>query len=136
MLKATKSRFYVVPVLMCALDILELLSRSGVPLKTNEISRMTGVSPTTTYRILRTLIHRGYLVQDLDGRFGLLNRPEMSLPSGQDANTEPITDLSGDQVIEILHSVLQTLRQRNEASLDHDINRVHSNQRQRIRTPE
>ena len=31
MLKVTKSRFYLVPVLMRTLDILELLSRSDAP---------------------------------------------------------------------------------------------------------
>jgi hypothetical protein len=119
MLKVTKSRFYVVPILMRTLDILELLSRSGGSLKTNEISRITGISQTTTYRILRTLIHRGYVAQDLEGRFSLLNRP------GMNATTEPArshkTDLTGEQVIEILHSVLQTMKQPDEGGLDHNI---------------
>lgn len=120
MLKLTKSRFYLVPVLMRTLDILELLSRSDTPLKMNEISREAGVSQTTTYRILRTLVHRGYLAQDLEGRFNLLIRQEMNSASPIHAkmgNSEQgwphNTDLSGDQVIEIVHTVLQTLRQSN-----------------------
>ena len=133
MLRVTKSRFYLVPVLMHALDIMELLSRSQVPLKTNQISRQAGVSQTTTYRILRTLLHRGYLGQDLEGRFSMLNRPELKYHSQRgisvaDSKSMPLgeTDLSGEQVIEILHSVLQTLRQRNEGRLDHEITGRHS----------
>jgi len=38
MLRVTKSRFYVVPVLMRTLDILELLCESDIPLKSNEVS--------------------------------------------------------------------------------------------------
>ena len=75
----------------------------------NDISRATGVSQTTTYRILRTLVHRGYLSQDLEGRFSMLNRPELknaSLDETSEANSRPVpsreTDLSGEQVIEIL----------------------------------
>ena len=136
MLRVTKSRFYLVPVLMRTLDILELLVRSNAPLKTNEISRVTGVSPTTTYRILRTLVYRGYLAQDLEGRFSMLNRPETKGAPQQRANFEYVrshnTELSGDEVIEIIHSVLQTLAQRNEGSLDNDVNSKRSNQRQRI----
>ena len=36
MLRVTKSRFYVVPVLMRTLDILELLCESNIPLKSTE----------------------------------------------------------------------------------------------------
>ncbi len=78
-------------------------------LNMNDISRATGVSQTTTYRILRTLVHRGYLSQDLEGRFSMLNRPELknaSLDETSEANSRPVpsreTDLSGEQVIEIL----------------------------------
>ena len=43
MLKAAKSRFYLVPVLMHTLDILEFLSTPDARLKLNEISDATGV---------------------------------------------------------------------------------------------
>ena len=81
MLKDTKSGRYLVPVLMHLLDILELLQRTDAPLKMYEISEATGVSLTTTYRILRTLVHRGYLTQDREGRFRMLDRPELKNPS-------------------------------------------------------
>jgi DNA-binding IclR family transcriptional regulator len=84
MLMVTKSRFYLVPVLMRALDILELLSRS-TPLKMGEISLAVDVSPTTTYRILQTLVQRGYLAQDLEGKFTVVNRPGMI----SDSPTQP-----------------------------------------------
>lgn len=75
--KVTKNRAYVVPVLMSTLDILEYLSRTDAPLKMNQISDVTAVPPTTTYRILQTLVHRGYLTHDLEGRYSLANLPEM-----------------------------------------------------------
>jgi hypothetical protein len=110
MLKLTRNRFYVVPVLMRTLDILEFLRASNAPLKTNEISHAT-------------LVHRGYLVQDLEGRFSILNRPEPHAHSPRrPALGKPLRSqqagLSGDQVIQILDSVLQTLKHGNDASLD------------------
>jgi hypothetical protein len=126
MLRITKNRFYVVPVLMRTLDILEFIRRSKTPLKMHDISTGTGVASTTTYRILRTLVHRGYLVQDIEGRFSALNRPELKVNSPQQNNPgkhlQPhTTDLSGDQVIQILGSVLQTLKDGNNATLSPDI---------------
>jgi hypothetical protein len=69
MLRLSKARSYSIPVVVRTLDILELLSRSDSPLKTNEISDRARVSRSTTYRILKTLVQRGYVSQDLDGRF-------------------------------------------------------------------
>lgn len=119
MLKITKSRFYLVPVLMRTLDVLEVLSNSDQPLKMNEISQRTGISKTTTYRILRTLVYRGYVAQDLEGRFSMLKAMEgPALPKSRAAIAESEslgeTGLTGDQVIEVLHSVLQTLRPRRD----------------------
>jgi hypothetical protein len=119
MLKITKSRFYLVPVLMRTLDILEVLSNSDQPLKMNEISQRTRISKTTTYRILRTLVYRGYVAQDLEGRFSMLKALEgPGLPKSRaaiaDSESVGETGLTGDQVIEVLHSVLQTLRPRRD----------------------
>jgi Mn-dependent DtxR family transcriptional regulator len=72
-----RHRLYVVPVLMSSLDILECLSRTEVPLKMNEISEATGVPLTTTYRILQTLVHRGYLAHNPEGKYSLANPDEM-----------------------------------------------------------
>jgi hypothetical protein len=61
---------------MRTLDVLEYLYRCESPVKTNEISDSLQVPRSTTYRILRTLVHRGYVLQDLDGRFSF-NHPGM-----------------------------------------------------------
>jgi len=124
MLKITKSRFYLVPVLMRTLDILEVLLRSDAPLKMNEISQRTGISKTTTYRILRTLVYRGYVGQDLEGRFSMLKALEKAAllrSRAAMAESQPLgeTGMTGDQVIEVLQGVLQTLRpRRNEHQVD------------------
>ena len=75
MKKITKRQPYSVPVLMRALDILEFLRRSDIPLKPDEISNATGVSRTTTYRILHTFVRRGYVAQDQGGKFSLVSLP-------------------------------------------------------------
>ena len=77
MLKFVRNRLYIVPVLMHTLDILEFLSKAGAPIKMYEISNTTGIPPTTTYRILQTLVHRGYLAHDLEGKYSLVNPPGM-----------------------------------------------------------
>lgn len=80
MLRGTKKRFSGVPVLMRTLDIIEFLRESDSPLRMREISNATGISPSTTYRVLWTLVRRGYVVRDIEGRFSLLNRPEINIP--------------------------------------------------------
>jgi ribose transport system substrate-binding protein len=75
MKKVTKRQPYSVPILMRALDILEFLRGSDIPLKPDEISNATGVSRTTTYRILHTFVLRGYVAQDPGGRFSFLSVP-------------------------------------------------------------
>ena len=67
----------MVPVLMSTLDILEFLAGTEVPLKMNEISDATGVPLSTTYRILQTLVYRGFLAHDDEGKYSLANLPEM-----------------------------------------------------------
>ena len=69
MKKVTKRRPYSVPILMRALDILDFLRGSDIPLKPDEISNATGVSRTTTYRILHSFALRGYVALDPGGRF-------------------------------------------------------------------
>jgi DNA-binding IclR family transcriptional regulator len=73
MKKVTKRQPYSVPVLMRALDILEFLRGSDIPHKPDEISNATGVSRTTTYRILHTFVRRGYVAQDPGGKFSFLS---------------------------------------------------------------
>jgi hypothetical protein len=75
MKKVAKRQPYSVPILMRALDILEFLRASDISLKPDEISNATGVSRTTTYRILHTFGLRGYVAQDAGGRFSFLSVP-------------------------------------------------------------
>ena len=141
MLRVTKSRFYVVPVLMRTLDILELLCESNIPLKSNEVSIATGVPQTTTYRILRTLVHRGYVAQDFEGRFTILSLPAKSGISPRSPDPAavydlkfPKEDLSSDQVISILHRVIQALSLANERPANerpHDNKRANGRSRDR-----
>ena len=69
------------PVLIQTLDILELLLRTDAPLKMNEFSHTTGISQTTTYRMLQTLVHRGYLARDSERRFSRLGRVKLKMLS-------------------------------------------------------
>jgi ribose transport system substrate-binding protein len=73
MKKISKRQPYSVPILMRALDILEFLRGSNMPLKPDEISNATGVSRTTTYRILHTFVCRGYVAQGPGGKFSFLS---------------------------------------------------------------
>jgi IclR helix-turn-helix domain len=69
MIRLSKGRTYTVPVLFRALDILEFLFQSSSPLKLDEIAKRTGVSRSSTYRILGTLEQRGYVSRSLDGHY-------------------------------------------------------------------
>ena len=69
MIRLSKGRTYTVPVLFRALDILEFLFQSSSPLKLDEIAKQTGVSRSSTYRILGTLEQRGYVSRSLNGHY-------------------------------------------------------------------
>ena len=60
--RKTTKRLYLIPVLSKALDILELLQAENQPLTLEAIHRQTRISKTTVYRVLKTFVHRGYLV--------------------------------------------------------------------------
>jgi len=123
MLKVSRNRFYSVPVVMRALDVLEYLYRCESPVKTNEISDNLRVPLTTTYRILRTLVHRGYVVQDLDGRYSFNDSGMKFTPSRSDGDgcdscrvQECETGLPTDQIIETIVVLLRGLRCSNGVS--------------------
>jgi ribose transport system substrate-binding protein len=69
-------RLYLIPVLSKALDILELLQAENQPMTLEAIHRQTKISKTTAYRILKTFVHRGYLVQSADGLYRHVTRPK------------------------------------------------------------
>lgn len=73
--KSAPKRLYLIPVLSKALDILELLQSDNRSLSLEAIYEQTNISKTTVYRILKTLVHRGYLAQTQDGLYRIVSRP-------------------------------------------------------------
>ena len=73
--KASTKRLYLIPILSKALDVLEILQTEERPLPLETIYQRTHISKTTVYRILKTLVHRGYLAQSQDGLYRLVSRP-------------------------------------------------------------
>jgi len=69
-------RLYLIPVLTKALDILELLRAENQPMVLETIHRRTKISKTTVYRILKTLVHRGYVAQTADRHYRHVARPK------------------------------------------------------------
>lgn len=69
-------RLYLIPVLTKALDILELLQTENQSMVLEEIHKRTRISKTTVYRILKTLVHRGYVGQTADRHYRHIARPK------------------------------------------------------------
>lgn len=75
MTKTKIRRLYLIPILSKALDLIEVLEENHTALSLEEIYRQTNISKTSVYRILKTLVHRGYVAQSQDGRYRLVSRP-------------------------------------------------------------
>lgn len=73
--KAKIKRLYLIPILSKALDVLELLERSHAPVALEDVFQQTQISKTSVYRILKTLVHRGYVAQAQNGLYRLVSRP-------------------------------------------------------------
>jgi acetolactate synthase regulatory subunit len=118
MLKISRSRHYFVPVVESTCEILELLSRSDFALKSRQIAERTRVSPTTTYRILRTLVHRGYVVHDVSGGYALAAGeatnllPDVDRPRSKQGfrGREPGKDLTTAEIVAMLSAILEFLQ--------------------------
>ena len=74
--KTKAKRLYLIPVLTKALDVLELLQAENQPMVLEAIHKRAGVSKTTVYRILKTLVHRGYVGQTADRQYEYIARPK------------------------------------------------------------
>src|SRR3984885_5905613 len=74
--KGKPKKFYLIPGLTKALDILELLQTENQPMVLEEIHKRTKISKTTVYRILKTLVHRGYVGQTADRHYRHIARPK------------------------------------------------------------
>ena len=75
MAKARIKRLYLIPILSKALDVLELLEESHAPASLEDVFQRTKISKTSVYRILKTLVHRGYVAQGQSGLYRLVSRP-------------------------------------------------------------
>ncbi|MGA2673406.1 MAG: substrate-binding domain-containing protein [Terracidiphilus sp.] len=75
MAKAKIKRLYLIPILSKALDVLELLEQNHVPVTLEDVYQQTQISKTSVYRILKTLVHRGYVAQAQNGLYRLVSRP-------------------------------------------------------------
>jgi uncharacterized membrane protein len=63
-LQLQEDREYIVPVLCHALAIIEVLRARDSGLKLEEIHQATGISKSTAYRIIRTLVAKRYVARD------------------------------------------------------------------------
>ncbi len=61
--KAKIKRLYLIPILSRALDVLELLEETHAPVTLEDVYQRTQISKTSVYRILKTLVHRGYVLR-------------------------------------------------------------------------
>jgi ribose transport system substrate-binding protein len=73
--KKTTRRLYLIPILSKALDIMELLQAEKSPMVLEAVYQKTRFSKTSVYRILQTLVHRGYVAKTSDGRYRLVSLP-------------------------------------------------------------
>ncbi len=73
--KAKIKRLYLIPILSKALDVLELLEQNHAPVTLEDVYQETKISKTSVYRILKTLVHRGYVAQAQNGQYRLVSRP-------------------------------------------------------------
>lgn len=75
MAKAKIRRLYLIPILSKALDVIELFEQDNSPMVLEDVYQRTNISKTSVYRILKTLVHRGYLAQTPNGQYRLVSRP-------------------------------------------------------------
>lgn len=75
MAKTKIKRLYIIPILSKGLDVLELLDRVHGPISLEDVFKETNISKTSVYRILKTLVHRGYVAQTQGGQYRLVTRP-------------------------------------------------------------
>ena len=73
--KAKIQRLYLIPILSKALDVIELLEENQGPVSLEDVYQRTRISKTSVYRILKTLVHRGYVAQTQNGQYRLVSRP-------------------------------------------------------------
>ncbi len=75
MANKTTKRLYLIPILSKALDVMELLQAERAPMSLEAVFQRTKFSKTSVYRILQTLLHRGYVARSGDGLYRLVSLP-------------------------------------------------------------
>jgi ribose transport system substrate-binding protein len=69
-------RLYLIPILSKALDVLEMLEEQNTSMTLEDVYQRTQISKTSVYRILKTLVHRGYVAHSESGEYRLVSRPK------------------------------------------------------------
>lgn len=112
MAKTKIKRLYLIPILSKALDVLELLEKTNGPIALEDVYQQTQISKTSVYRILKTLVHRGYVAQGESGQYRLVSRPRrlrfgVAAQSGEmpfsRAVTSSVTAAAAAAGVELLH---------------------------------
>ncbi len=92
-MKRSPKPTYLIPVLSKALDILELLQADNQPNTLESLYKRTRISKTTVYRILKTFVHRGYIVQLPDGNYRHITKPKkLRFGFGSQSGEEPFSN--------------------------------------------
>ncbi|MGD0680983.1 MAG: substrate-binding domain-containing protein [Terracidiphilus sp.] len=109
--KAKIKRLYLIPILSKSLDVIEQLEQNNAPVTLEDVYQKTQISKTSVYRILKTLVHRGYVAQSQDGQYRLVSRPrrlrfgfatlsgEMPFPA---AVTQSVADAAAASGVELI----------------------------------
>lgn len=75
MANKTTKRLYLIPILSKALDVMELLQSERASMSLEAVYQRTKFSKTSVYRILQTLLHRGYVARSGEGLYRLVSLP-------------------------------------------------------------
>ncbi len=75
MAKIARMRVYNIPILSKALDVLEMLQAERHPMSLESVYQRSGFSKSTVFRILKTLVLRGYVARQEDGLYRAVSRP-------------------------------------------------------------
>jgi ribose transport system substrate-binding protein len=66
----------LIPILSKALDVMEMLEEQNTAMTLEDVYQRTQISKTSVYRILKTLVHRGYVAHGESGEYRLVSRPK------------------------------------------------------------
>lgn len=84
-----------------ALTLLEAVAEQGRPVQAKALARLSGIPLPTTYHLLRTLVHEGYLERE-DGGYVVGDLPGRLAAAGQDSSAA----LRARRVLRTLHEDL------------------------------